>query len=585
MNSWTIGRRLAVVFVAVQAVVLAVGVLTYVRLADIDAAATSLRRADVGDAATAVGVRDAIKDVSSAVWQHAAATDEGQKTVLEKELLRTVARAVDTADAYGRRLGDERERTLHAEIETALGEYRRVLMEKALPLHRVVPAPPPPVTTAEVTTATVTTDDAAVTTVDAPAAVTQAPAASGPDPAALAAAHTELRGAYQQLTSAIDAAVQQRDGAVQAGGAAVAGSVGSAQMAVLVGVLISLGVSAGLAVWLVRGTNQTLRHSVTALGDSAAQVASASGQVSTSAQSLSQGASEQAASLEETSASMEEMAAMTRRNATHSQQAARLMTEVEGRVNASDASLRAMVTAMGRIEESSGKVSRIIRTIDEIAFQTNILALNAAVEAARAGDAGMGFAVVADEVRSLAQRSAQAAKDTEALIEESVLMSREGSARVEQVATAIAGITDSVKQVKGLVDEVSVASQQQSQGIDQVSQAITQMERVTQSNAATAEESAAASEQLNAQASTTLAVVARLQAFVGRGTPATIRTAPARAAYPYPPTATTPAPAPVAAAAPARVVSMPAARRQQAAPAQSAEEFLPLGDTGTFGKF
>jgi len=186
-----------------------------------------------------------------------------------------------------------------------------------------------------------------------------------------------------------------------------------------------------------------------------------------------------------------------------------------------------MVTSMAAIKESSDKVGKIIKTIDEIAFQTNILALNAAVEAARAGEAGMGFAVVADEVRNLAQRSAQAAKDTAALIEESIAKSTEGAVKVEQVAGSIAGITEAVGEVKGLVEEVSVASRQQAQGIDQVSQAVAQMEKVTQTTAATAEESAAASEELNAQAEASLGVVRQLEQLVGGA--ATTTAAPGRA--------------------------------------------------------
>ena len=160
-------------------------------------------------------------------------------------------------------------------------------------------------------------------------------------------------------------------------------------------------------------------------------------------------------------------------------------------------------------------MAKIIKTIDEIAFQTNILALNAAVEAARAGEAGMGFAVVADEVRNLAQRSAQAAKDTAGLIEESVAKSSEGTAKVAIVADAIGSITGAVAKARGLVDEVSVASRQQAQGIDQVTQAIAQMEKVTQGTAATAEESAAASEELSAQADTALGIVGSLEVMVG----------------------------------------------------------------------
>jgi methyl-accepting chemotaxis protein/methyl-accepting chemotaxis protein-1 (serine sensor receptor) len=212
---------------------------------------------------------------------------------------------------------------------------------------------------------------------------------------------------------------------------------------------------------------------------------------------------------------MEEIAAMTRTNADNSQQAAALMGEAARVLDQSNQSLADMVGAMTSIKESSNRVSKIIKTIDEIAFQTNILALNAAVEAARAGEAGMGFAVVADEVRNLAQRSAQAARDTTALIEGAIASSSEGSQRVAQAADSFAAITERVTQVKRLVDNVSVASGQQAHGIEQVLQGIRQMEKVTQTTAATAEESAAASEQLSAQAGVTMRLVERLEVMVG----------------------------------------------------------------------
>jgi methyl-accepting chemotaxis protein len=176
------------------------------------------------------------------------------------------------------------------------------------------------------------------------------------------------------------------------------------------------------------------------------------------------------------------------------------MTDVDHRVADGNRTLEEMMASMQQIIGSSDKISKIIKVIDEIAFQTNILALNAAVEAARAGEAGMGFAVVADEVRSLAQRSAQAAKDTASLIEESISTSHQGSERLQKVAEVIRAITVSTGKVKTLVDEVSLGSQEQARGIDQISKAIVQMEQVTQGAAASAEQGASASEQLSAQA-------------------------------------------------------------------------------------
>ncbi|HTU99185.1 MAG TPA: methyl-accepting chemotaxis protein [Luteitalea sp.] len=237
-------------------------------------------------------------------------------------------------------------------------------------------------------------------------------------------------------------------------------------------------------------------------------------------------------------------------------------------VDNANSALGQMLESMAAIEESSDKVSKVIKTIDEIAFQTNILALNAAVEAARAGDAGTGFAVVADEVRALAQRSAQAARDTAILIEESIARSAEGQARAKEVSTAIQSVTATSCQIKELVDAVSTASAQQAQGIDQVSQAIAQMEQVTQTTAATAEESAAASEELNAQAEATMSTVATLGAMVG----ATSRTVAPRRAGRFAPI---PLPPPKSSVVPYRT------RVTRA----SSEPLLESEATGTFGRF
>ena len=281
----------------------------------------------------------------------------------------------------------------------------------------------------------------------------------------------------------------------------------------ILGVLALL-VTAG-TVGVLRRTGRQLKKITEDFRDGIHTVHEASSQVAGLSGSLSQGTIEQAASLEQTSASMEEMASMTRQNADNSKRAAQVIGDVDRQVTNSNDALAAMVTSMAAIESSSEAVSKIIKTIDEIAFQTNILALNAAVEAARAGEAGAGFAVVADEVRSLAQRSAKAAKDTAVLIEESISRARTGAEQVNGVTSSMDAITAGVAKVKGLVDDVSVASSQQAQGVEQVSQAIAQMEKVTQGTAATAEESAAASQVLKGQAEVATAVVTRLEGMVG----------------------------------------------------------------------
>jgi methyl-accepting chemotaxis protein len=280
----------------------------------------------------------------------------------------------------------------------------------------------------------------------------------------------------------------------------------------LFAVLVFVGAAAA---GIVFGMTKTLRQIITELSGGSQQITAAAGHVASSSQSLAQGASEQAASLEESSASSEEINTMARKNAENSQAAAQLVTSSQQKFVAANQKLEQMVVAMREINASSDKISKIIKVIDEIAFQTNILALNAAVEAARAGEAGMGFAVVADEVRNLAQRSAQAARDTAALIEESIAKSNDGKGKVDDVATTIQRIIQEAVELKDLIDQVSGGSQEQTRGIEQVAQALLQMQNVTQTTAASAEEGAAAAEELAAQSETMLGVAARLEAMVG----------------------------------------------------------------------
>lgn len=271
--------------------------------------------------------------------------------------------------------------------------------------------------------------------------------------------------------------------------------------------------------WLIcRSISRALSRVTQSLVSSAPQVASASIQVSASSQTLAQGASEQAASLEETGSALNEMASMIKRNADTSAQAAGFSEEAKGSADRGAEAMNKMSSAIADIERSSQETAKIIRTIDEIAFQTNLLALNAAVEAARAGEAGKGFAVVAEEVRNLAMRSAEAARNTSCLIEESVSKAKNGVAMAQQVGGSLSEINNATTKVTGLIAEIAASSKEQSTSIDQITQAMSQMDKVTQSSAANAEETAAASEELNAQAEQLQSCVLELQTLVGVAT-------------------------------------------------------------------
>jgi len=241
-----------------------------------------------------------------------------------------------------------------------------------------------------------------------------------------------------------------------------------------------------VALFIIRGINRTLRATTDALSAGSEQIVSAATQVSGSSQSLAEGASEQAAALEETGASIEELSSMTKRNAQSAEQAKTIAQAARRSADQSTASVSRLTTAMSDLKTSSAEVAKIVKTIDEIAFQTNILALNAAVEAARAGEAGMGFAVVAEEVRNLAQRSAQASKETATKIESALAKSDEGARISEEVAASLGSIIEQVRNLDGLVSEIATASGEQTQGIGQVNIAVSQIDKVTQSNAAAA---------------------------------------------------------------------------------------------------
>jgi methyl-accepting chemotaxis protein len=284
-----------------------------------------------------------------------------------------------------------------------------------------------------------------------------------------------------------------------------------AMSGMIIGALLAL----TLGVLITRSINRAVRQVIEGLSDGAQEVAAAAGQVSAAAQSLAEGSSEQAASIEETSSSLEEMSSTTSRNADNTGQANALMEQAKRVVGTANESMGKLTESMTEITQASEETSKIIKTIDEIAFQTNLLALNAAVEAARAGETGAGFAVVADEVRNLAMRAAEAAKNTASLIEGTVQKVKDGSELVKSTNEAFQQVAGSSAKAADLVAEISEATNEQAQGIGQINTAVTELDKLTQQNAANAEESASAAEEMSAQAETMKGMVAELVAMVG----------------------------------------------------------------------
>jgi methyl-accepting chemotaxis protein len=341
---------------------------------------------------------------------------------------------------------------------------------------------------------------------------------SGRKDAAVAAIEMELRPVFTKLVD--EDVVRLLDLNRREAEQTISGINNSASdglTGIIVGTIFEMVAVAVIAGILVRGISHSLRHVANDMHEGTNQVAAAASQVSAGSQSLAEGASEQAASLEQTSSSMEQMSSMTSRNSENALQANEIAKQTRAAADRGATDMAAMSMAMEAIKASSDDIAKIIKTIDEIAFQTNILALNAAVEAARAGEAGMGFAVVADEVRNLAQRSAQAAKETASKIEGAITRSGQGVEISNKVAATLHEIVTKVRRMDELVADVAAASREQTEGISQINSAIGEMDKVTQGNSASAERSAAGATELNAHAENMKKSVNHLWELIGGG--------------------------------------------------------------------
>jgi methyl-accepting chemotaxis protein len=467
----TIGRQLAATCAVLILMAAAIALLALHNISIADSSVRVFANGVVPGVYYAEEIQSDMFEFRGNGWKHIATTDPAIKAAAEKRNAELKKQLDDDIKAYGANINQEEDRKAFAELKPALDRYLGA-WESVLEISR-----------------------------------------HGRNEEAVKAA-IEIIPLLDALHRIVDSRVKWNKDSADRTGAAELEQAASGRMwtTTLIGLTAGLGIL--LTLFLVRNVTRKLRQAIAELKQGAEQVASAASQVSSSSQTLAQGSSEQAASLEETSSSTEEINAVARKNADDCVRAAELVVQAQQGFAITNASLDSTVVAVSEINASSEKISKIIRVIDEIAFQTNILALNAAVEAARAGEAGMGFAVVADEVRNLAQRCAQAAKDTAGMIEESITKSKNGKQKMDQVAEGIRGLTADAAKIKTLIEAVNAASQEQLRGIEHIGRAVCQMENLTQSTASSAEESAAAAEELTAQSQAVKSIVERLTSLV-----------------------------------------------------------------------
>jgi methyl-accepting chemotaxis protein len=473
MEIWTIGKRITVGYAAVLITTIAIGIFAYTRLNAIKVRSDSLTGDSLPGILCLTKIQENTIMSNTLLLKFILSSEASEFATIDQKMKDMVIENTQQVRELETTVCTDEERGLYAKILTTRGIYAKT-REDAFALAR-----------------------------------------AGKNKEAFAAYQATVAPSFYDYNGALQAQVDYTKSDGIQSGKNITAAIVSSKVFILSGLAAAVALAGIFGYFIITGTNKVLTVASHALDEGATQVTAAAGQVSASSQSLAEGASEQAASLEETSSSLEEMASMAKRNSESVHQAKELSSQTRIAADAGTVDMQEMKKAMDAIQISSHDIAKIIKTIDEIAFQTNILALNAAVEAARAGESGAGFAVVADEVRSLAQRSAQSAKETATKIEEAITKSEHGVLISEKVAQALNAIAEKTRKVDSIVTEIATASNEQSQGVHQVNLAIGQMDKVTQSNASSAEETASAAEELNAQAISLKEAVAELSKLVG----------------------------------------------------------------------